>query len=122
MPNYGKYYIGIRLLLLKEYLQANAGKDRIVKRRELEEYLMEQGYPVEKKTLYADFAVLDCQLVDEILDNPNDAASNCFLTPFVTVAARMGHSQTSKTLDTYAHALQRTNKSTAIALENLLGK
>ena len=36
MPNYGKYYIGIRLLLLKEYLQANAGKDRIVKRREIE--------------------------------------------------------------------------------------
>lgn len=59
MPNYGKYYIGIRLLLLKEYLQANAGKDRIVKRREIEEYLMEKGYPVEKKTLYADFAVLD---------------------------------------------------------------
>ena len=59
MPNYGKYYIGIRLLLLKEYLQANAGKDRIVKRRELEEYLMEKGYPVEKKTLYSDFAVLD---------------------------------------------------------------
>ena len=59
MPNYGAYYIGVRLLLLKEYLQANAGKDRIVKRRELEEYLMEQGYPVEKKTLYADFAVLD---------------------------------------------------------------
>ena len=59
MPNYGKYYIGIRLLLLKEYLQANAGKDRIVKRKELEEYLMEQGFPVEKKTLYADFAVLD---------------------------------------------------------------
>ena len=58
MPNYGKYYIGIRLLLLKEYLQANAGKDRIVKRSELEEYLMEQGFPVEKKTLYADFAVL----------------------------------------------------------------
>ena len=59
MPNYGKYYIGIRLLLLKEYLQANAGKDRIVKRKELEEYLMEKGFPVEKKTLYADFAVLD---------------------------------------------------------------
>ena len=58
MPNYGKYYIGIRLLLLKEYLQANAGKDRIVKRRELEKYLMEKGFPVEKKTLYADFAVL----------------------------------------------------------------
>lgn len=59
MPNYGKYYIGIRLLLLKEYFQANAGKDRIVKRREIEEYLTEKGFPVEKKTLYADFAVLD---------------------------------------------------------------
>lgn len=58
MPNYGNYYIGIRLLLLKEYLQANAGKDRIVKRREIEEYLTEKGFPVEKKTLYADFAVL----------------------------------------------------------------
>lgn len=44
---------------MKEYLQANAGKDRIVKRRELEEYLLEKGFPVEKKTLYADFVVLD---------------------------------------------------------------
>ena len=57
--NHGKYVIGIRLLLLKEYLQANAGKDRIVKRREIESYLTEKGFPVEKKTLYADFAVLD---------------------------------------------------------------
>ena len=59
MPNYGNYYIGIRLLLLKKYLEANAGKDRIVKRRELEEYLMDEGFPVEKKTLYTDFSVLD---------------------------------------------------------------
>ena len=43
MPNYGNYYIGIRLLLLKEYLQANAGKDRIVRRRELEEYLTDSN-------------------------------------------------------------------------------
>ena len=58
MPNYGNYYIGIRLLLLKEYLQANAGPKRPIKRRELEAYLTEKGFPVEKKTLYADFAVL----------------------------------------------------------------
>ena len=51
--NHGKYVIGIRLLLLKEYLQANAGKDRIVKRREIEAYLTEKGFPVEKKTLYS---------------------------------------------------------------------
>ena len=59
MPNYGNYYIGVRLLLLKEYLQANAGKNRVVMRKDLEHYLMEKGFPVEKKTLYADFAVLD---------------------------------------------------------------
>lgn len=58
MPNYGKYYIGIRLLLLKEYLEANAGRDRIVSRRELEEMLKEHDMPAEKKTLYADFAAL----------------------------------------------------------------
>ena len=57
--NHGKYVIGIRLLLLKEYLQANAGKDRIVKRKDIEAHLTEKGYPVEKKTLYSDFAVLD---------------------------------------------------------------
>ncbi len=32
MANKGKYIIGIRLLLEKEYLQANAGKDRCVSR------------------------------------------------------------------------------------------
>ncbi len=61
MANYGKYTIGIRLLLLKEYLQANAGKDRVVRRKELEEYLTEKGYPVEKKTLYSDFAALESE-------------------------------------------------------------
>ena len=57
--NHGKYVIGIRILLLKEYLQANAGKDRPIKRKDIEAYLTEKGFPVEKKTLYADFAVLD---------------------------------------------------------------
>ena len=57
--NYGKYVIGIRLLLLKEYLQANAGPKRPIRRKAIEAYLTEKGFPVEKKTLYADFAVLD---------------------------------------------------------------
>ena len=56
--NHGKYVIGIRLLLLKEYLQANAGPKRPIKRKDIEAYLTEKGFPVEKKTLYADFAVL----------------------------------------------------------------
>lgn len=58
MANHGKYYIAIRLLLLKQYLEANAGRDRIVKRGELEVLLREHDMPVEKKTLYADFAAL----------------------------------------------------------------
>ena len=58
MPNYGKYYIGIRLLLLKEYLEANAGKKRLVSRRQLEAYLDNQDFPIEKKTLYADLNAL----------------------------------------------------------------
>lgn len=48
MPNYGKYYIAVRLLLLKQYLEANAGRDRIVKRGELEALLREHR---EKDTL-----------------------------------------------------------------------
>ena len=45
-------------LLLKQYLEANAGRNRIVKRRELEQLLDEQDMPVEKKNLYADFDAL----------------------------------------------------------------
>lgn len=58
MANYGKYYIAVRLLLLKQYLEANAGRTRIVKRSELEDLLAEHDMPVEKKTLYQDFAAL----------------------------------------------------------------
>lgn len=59
MANRGKYIIGIRLLLLKQYLEANAGKDRIVTRRDIEKFLEDKGYPVEKKTLYTDFGILE---------------------------------------------------------------
>ena len=59
MANRGKYIIGIRLLLLKQYLEANAGKDRFVTRREIEKFLEDKGYPVEKKTLYTDFGILE---------------------------------------------------------------
>ena len=50
MANYGKYYIAVRLLLLKQYLEANAGRTRIVKRRELEQLLEEHDMPAAEKT------------------------------------------------------------------------
>ena len=89
MPNYGKYYIGIRLLLLKEYLQANAGKDRIVKRREIEEYLMEKGYPVEKKTLYSDFAVLDNEFGLHLEYDPHKKGYRLLNPPFEPYELRL---------------------------------
>ena len=58
MANHGKYYIAVRLLLLKQYLEANAVGNHVVKRSELEEYLKKHDIFVEKKTLYADFAAL----------------------------------------------------------------
>ena len=58
MPNYGKYFIGIRLLLLKEYFEANAGKERVVKRKDLEDFLADREFWVEKKTLYSDINAL----------------------------------------------------------------
>ena len=45
MANHGKYYIAVCLLLLKQYLEANAGRKRIVKRRELEDLLKENDMP-----------------------------------------------------------------------------
>lgn len=61
MANKGKYIIGIRLLLLKEYLQANAGRDRIITRKQIEAFLEDKGYPVEKKNLYTDFGILEAE-------------------------------------------------------------
>lgn len=70
MANHGKYTVGIRLLLEKQYLETNAGRNRYVKRSELEKFLKEQGYPVEKKTIYADFAVLETVFGLQLEYNP----------------------------------------------------
>lgn len=58
MANKGNYYIGIRLLLLKQFLEYHAGPNRYVTRKQIEKFLKEKGFPVEKKTIYADLAVL----------------------------------------------------------------
>lgn len=70
MANIGKYAIGIRLLLLKQYIEAHAGVNRYVTRGEMEQYLADKGYPVEKKTLYSDLAVLDSEFNMKLEYNP----------------------------------------------------
>lgn len=50
--------MAIRLLLLREYLLANADKEHPKRRGEMEQYLESKGYPVEKKTIYRDLEVL----------------------------------------------------------------
>ena len=37
--NHGNAVVGIRLMILRDYLQANAGPNKAVKREELEQYL-----------------------------------------------------------------------------------
>lgn len=60
MANYGKYYVAVRLLLLKRYLEANAGRNRTVSRKELEDLLRDNEMPIKNpKTLYADLAALE---------------------------------------------------------------
>ena len=54
----GRYSIAIRILLLKKYLEANAGRNRYVKPQEIHNFLQEYDLDVEKKALYADFGVL----------------------------------------------------------------
>lgn len=48
----------VRLLLLRDYLTANASGHHPVRRSEMEQFLAEQGYPVEKKTIYRDLEIL----------------------------------------------------------------
>ena len=50
--------MAIRLLLLREYLLANADKEHPKRRGEMEQYLESKGFPVEKKTIYRDLEVL----------------------------------------------------------------
>ena len=49
----GRYSIALRILLLKQYLEANAGRNRYVKPQEIHDYLEEHDLDVEKKALYA---------------------------------------------------------------------
>ncbi len=89
MANPGKYVIGIRLLLVKEYLQANAGKDRIVKRGEIEKYLKEMGYPAAKKALYSDFAVLQTEFGLQLEYDPHKKGYRLLNPPFEPYELRL---------------------------------
>lgn len=48
----------IRLLLVRDYLNANASRKKAVRRGEIEKYLEEKGFSVEKKTVYRDLDTL----------------------------------------------------------------
>ena len=80
--NKGKYFTGIRLLLLKEYLEANAGKDRVVTRSDIEKYLAEREYAVEKKTIYADLAVLESEFGLQLEYDPHKKGYRLLNPPF----------------------------------------
>lgn len=62
--------IGIRLMLLRDYLNAHAGKTQAVKREELHAYLESKGFPVERKTLYTDLQLLEIYFGMELRYEP----------------------------------------------------
>ena len=89
MPNIGKVKIGIRLLHLKHFLEANAGPKRIVTRAAIEEYLTEKGCWVEKKTLYTDFAILESEFGLQLEYDPHKKGYRLLNPPFEPYELRL---------------------------------
>ena len=87
--NHGKSVIGIRLMLLRDYLQANAGKNRVVTRKQMETYLTEKGCPVEKKTLYADLAILESEFGMQLEYDPHKKGYRLLNPPFESHELRL---------------------------------
>ena len=54
----GSYSIALRILLLKQHLEVNIGRNRYVSPQDIHDYLKEYEIDVEKKARYADFAAL----------------------------------------------------------------
>lgn len=63
--------IGIRLMLLRDYFNTHGGKTTAVKRKELEKYLSDSGFPIERKTLYTDLELLETYFHMEIRYDPS---------------------------------------------------
>ncbi len=49
MPNFGGKVVAVRLMLLKQYLEANTGKNRLVTRGEIKEFLEEKSHKVKRR-------------------------------------------------------------------------
>ena len=89
MPNIGKVKIGIRLLHLKHFLEANAGPKRIVTRSAIEEYLLEKGCWVKKKTIYSDFAILESEFGLQLEYDPRKKGYRLLNPPFEPYELRL---------------------------------
>ena len=69
--NYGKAVIGLRLMHLRDYIQANGSRNKAISRKEIEDYLMEKGYPVERKTFYTDLNILETEFGIQLEYDPH---------------------------------------------------
>ena len=86
----GRYSIAIRILLLKKYFEANAGRNRYVKPQEIHDFLKEYELDVEKKALYADFAVLGDIFGLQLEYDPNKKGYRLLNPPFFAWIATFG--------------------------------
>lgn len=89
MPNYGQYFIAVRLMLLKRYIELNAGRNSIITRKQMEDYLDSQGYKVEKKTLYADLDYLQARLGLHLEYDPHKKGYRLLNPPFEPYELRL---------------------------------
>ncbi|MBQ7654589.1 MAG: hypothetical protein IJS17_05905 [Clostridia bacterium] len=70
--------IGIRLMLLRDYFNTHGSKTTAVKRKELEKYLSDSGFPIERKTLYTDLELLETYFHMEIHYDPHSLFFQAF--------------------------------------------
>jgi len=61
MKNRSGHIIGIRLLLLRDYICANATKTKAVSREEIQTYLANKDFPMERKAIFNDIATLSTE-------------------------------------------------------------
>ena len=112
----GRYSIALRILLLKQYLEANAGRDRYVSRSEMEEFLEEHELGVEKKALYADLAILGDVFGLQLEYNPHKKGYRLLNPPFEPYELRlMVDSIQSSKFITQTKAQEITRKIKALA-------
>ncbi len=86
MADYSNYKVTkkeayLRILLLKEYLEMNTGKNRYKKLPEIQEYLEENDIPADRRTIYSDMLMLQ-RYMGMNIEYIHNKGYHCLNAPF----------------------------------------